>query len=201
MEIQPIIDKNARTHGLPKSMIVPIAAKSINDLLKYVGNCKPILRNSEAAFEVKWNPFEINENLKIWDLPFSENIHQKKQVWVDVDYKYYRKAYLKLYPEIKNQNKVIDHIYNRKVARVWGYKYLRLLPIDRNINSSSGRGFESLASQYIKKENNRLLNEKIKRNNFVSYADPFDLVKMINKKTGEHPYLDVRDVYDLFYET
>ncbi len=196
MNTKRVIDINAKTYGLSKSMIVPIAVRELEDLEKYVGKCTPIINNSLNAFEVEWEPFEKNENLKIWDIPYSENIHQAKQIWVDVDYKYYRRAYLKIYPNTKE--KVIDHIYNRKLARVWKYKYLRLLPIDRNINTSSGRGYESLASQYAREENNRLT--RIKRTNKVSYADAFDLLKMINQKVGEHPYLNVNSTYELFYE-
>ena len=192
------LDKKAQTHGLPNALIVPIAVKSLEDLGEFVGNHVPIIRNSDSAFEVEWNPFEINTKLKIWDLSNSENIHQKTQVWVDVDYKYYRNAYLKIYPELKGGKKVIDHIYNRKLARIWGYQYLRLIPVDRSVNSCSGRGVESFASQYNRQPDNRLKN--IRLNNHVAYADPFDLVKMTNRKTGEHPYIDVSDALPLFYD-
>ncbi len=77
---------------------------------------------------------------------------------------------------------VLDHIINRRVARLEGFHYLRIVPISRAANSSSGGLSERWAVEYHSTP------EMVRRNNespaFIQYADPADIVKMLSIKTG-----------------
>jgi len=120
--------------------------------------------------------------LLIWQLAESSIFHAPLQVWVHVDFKFYRRAYVQALPDEKLDNFVLDHILNRRVARLKGFTYLRIIPISRGANSSSGGlsegwSFEYHSSPEMKKRN-------LESRALVQYADLADLVKMLNLKTG-----------------
>lgn len=124
----------------------------------------------------------INNRLPIWRLKEAALLHCPKQVWVHVDYPGYRSAYLKAFPCEDLTGLVIDHVQNRRVARLKGFHYLRIVPISRAANSSSGGLSEKWAVEYHSTP------EMVRRNNespaFIQYADLADIVKMLNIKTG-----------------
>jgi hypothetical protein len=76
---------------------------------------------------------------------------------------------------------VIDHVMNRRIARLKGFEYLRVVPISRAANSSSGNitekyGYDYHSSAYM---------QKVNKDNkaFIQYCDMADIVKMLDIKT------------------
>lgn len=169
--------------GLPPSLLIPIGAKDENSIIKYIGSIERTLVQGfpNKAFIVNVEPHgEINKKLAIWKHPESTALNQCLQVWVHVDYKQYRQVYKMAFPEVDLSNKVVDHILNRRVARLKGMNYIRLLPISRAANSSSGSVSEQYGYEYFMSKEM----QEIYKDIYVQYADLADIVKMLDIKTG-----------------
>ena len=184
------IDKVAKSDiinkgGMPESLHLPISAKDKESIVKYVGNIVAELSapNTNNAFLVEVpKPTSINTKLAVWKLPESKLLHQELQVWVHVDYKGYRKAYLKAFPNENISSLILDHIQNRKMVKIMGFNYVRIIPISRGANSSSGSLSEQWGVKYQSTPHMRKINGK--KNSFIQYADISCLVKMLDIKTG-----------------
>ena len=164
---------------------MPISARDKNALFRFVGNLVRELSppGTDNAFLIDVPPPKsINKKLAIWSIPESTVLHQPLQVWAHVDYSSYRKAYKEAFPEEDIHSKVIDHVHNRRLARVKGFSYVRLLPISRSANSSSGSVSEQWAIKHHNTPRIRKMNRE--KGNFIQYADIADLVKMLDLKTG-----------------
>lgn len=120
--------------------------------------------------------------LPIWHLPESSILHHPRQVWVHVDYTGYRKAYVKALGILKGCGNVLDHVMNRRVARLKYFSYLRIVPISREANSSSGGLSEKWAVEYHSSPKMCEVNRDSPAR--IQYADLADIVKMLNIKTG-----------------
>ena len=192
----PTTDLKAPNHNLSNSLLTPIAAMNLEAIKNHVGNFEFIMGTNQQALLVNWKPYEINNKLN--ELEYFDRIHQTKQVWVTVDFKNYRKTYFEVFKNIeKNNNLVVDHIFNRRLAKIWNYEYIRLIHVDRSINSSSGKGQESFGVDLMK--DNQEYHNKVKERN-ISYADPFDLVKIVNWKIGKNPFDNVAAMFQFWYE-
>lgn len=171
--------------AMPESLHLPISAKDKESIARYIGNIvlelsKP---STDNAFLVEVpEPKSINTKLAVWKLPESAILHQVLQVWVHVDYKGYRKAYIKVFPEEDITSLILDHIPNRRMAKVMGFNYVRIVPISKEANSSSGSLSEQWGVKYHSTPRMRKINRE--RNCFIQYADISCLVKMLNIKTG-----------------
>jgi len=90
---------------------------------------------------------------------------------------------------------VLDHVLNRRVARLKGFSYLRIVPISRGANSSSGGLSEKWGVEYHSSPS------MVKKNReypaFIQYADIADITKMLNLKTGGSIQDGVNDVIKL----
>lgn len=193
----PTIDLKAPNHNLSNSLLTPIAAMNLEAIGNHVGSYQFVEGTNQQALIVNWEPYEQNFNDKIKELQFHERIHQPIQVWVAVDFKNYRKAYFDVFHDIeKHNNLVVDHIFNRKLARIWNYEYIRLIHVDRSINSSSGKGQETFGVDLMK--DNEEYRVKVKERN-IAYADPFDLLKIVNLKVGKKPFINVSDSFTFWY--
>ena len=191
-----IVENIKETFGLHSSLILPIGAKSKNSIEKYVGKIEEVIVK-DNAFLVSFDPLEPPNDLPVWNHQRSPLLNHSKQIWVDVDYRNYRKLYLsKMHNIIEDKSHVIDHIMNRKLARFLGYRFVRLLHVDRDVNSSSGRGGETYAIENL--EISLRINPEINSSEIV-YADPMDLLKMLNVKVGGFGLDAVRDNHYLFY--
>ena len=105
-----------------------------------------------------------------------------RQVWVDVDDRAYRRAYATAFPEQELSGLVLDHVMNRRVARLKGFRYLRIVPISRAANSSSGGLSEKWAVAYHSTPHMVAINRTA--GTFIQHADLADIVKMLNLKAG-----------------
>jgi hypothetical protein len=128
------------------------------------------------------NPEKADERLPIWQVPGVQILHAALQVWVDVDYRSYRPAYVRAFPDADLTAFVLDHVMNRRVARLKGFQYLRIVPISRGANSSHGGLSEGWAVKHHSSP------EMIAKNRAslasVQYADLADIVKMLDIQGG-----------------
>jgi hypothetical protein len=112
--------------GLLPCLYIPIAARDTNAIEKYVGRILAPLApgsSSKALLVEAHEPDKPDERLAIWGLPEAAVLHYPRQVWVHVDYTAYRRAYIRAFPDVDLTDFVIDHIMNRRVARLKGFTY------------------------------------------------------------------------------
>ncbi len=188
------VDPLAETFGLHPSLIIPIGAKSKESIEKYVGSIDKVIGNAQA-FVIKFTPLSPPNELPVWKHFRCSYLTDPIQIWVDVDFKNYRKVYLEHCKEF-DKNDVIDHIMNRKYAKKWGFRYVRLLHVSRAVNSSAGKGGEAMG---LKNFDSAMEMNPTINNNEIEYADPMDLSKMLNIKVGGFGLDAVRDNHYLFY--
>lgn len=183
------IDEHAtripKDSGLLPCLYVPIAARDTAAIERYVGRITGQLIPTcpDKALLVEAHiPEKPDPRIAIWDVPEAAVLHFPRQVWVHVDYRAYRRAYNAAFPDFDLTGLVLDHVMNRRVARLKGFHYLRIVPISRGANSSHGSLSEGWAVQYHSspemREKNRLSQAS------VQYADLSDIVKMLNMQGG-----------------
>ncbi len=184
IEIDNRAKEMAKIWGMPPDVHIPIAARDKNAITKYIGSIINIETiQPEKAFIVTphFCP-ELNTKLPLWKLKESSILHCNKQLWVHVDYSSYRNAYIKACPEEDVKGFFIDHILNRRVSRLKGFNYLRIIPVSPSVNTSSGGVTEKYGFEYHSTDRMKQLNEETQP--FIQYADIADIVKMLNQKTG-----------------
>ena len=140
-------------------------------------------------------PEKPDERLAIWNVPEAAILHCPMQVWVHVDYGAYRRAYIKAFPNVDLAGMVLDHIMNRRVARLKGFTYLRIVPISREANSSHGSLSEGWGVEYHGSPRMMEINKASQA--VVQYADLCDLVKMLNIQGGGSFMQNVNDAQKL----
>jgi hypothetical protein len=172
-------------YGLPLCCHIPIAARNEAAIEKYVGHIARVLTRgspNKALLVHGYDAPPLNRRLPIWSLKESATLHRSHQVWVHVDCRGYREAYTRAFPDEPLSELVLDHILNRKMARAMRFDYLRVVPISRGANSSSGGLPEKWGIAY--QSSFRMLQVNARRLSFIQYADLGDIVKMLNMKTG-----------------
>ena len=190
------IDTRFPTFGLHNSLIIPIGAKSKSSIEEFIGSIEQVFGDDEA-FLISFEPIELPNKLPVWEHERSKLLNCSNQLWVDINSKKYRKLYLKVFSDfIYERDIVIDHIMNRNLARKLGYQYVRLLHVSRGTNSSSGRGGETVAMNFL--PTSMSVNPEINSSDIV-YADPMDLLKMLNIKVGGFGLESVAEKHYLFY--
>jgi hypothetical protein len=76
----------------------------------------------------------------------------------------------------------LDHVLNRRMARAMRFDYLRIVPISRGANSSSGGLPEKWGVAH--QSSPEMVQINAQRKSFIQYADLGYIVKMLNLKTG-----------------
>lgn len=201
-------------HALPDSLRIPIAAKSLGAIERYVGpvlDHRGIVKGEVAAYLVDSSDRPSLQGVKLWDHPdagvYADRLFPTRQVWVHVDYNRYRDAYVRFGMPAIPDGHVLDHIQNRKAIRMRDYShpYIRLCPVSRRVNTSGGlnSGAEGMERAHVQsaKEGNEAAILAIKRANgqSVIYADPLDITKMLNIVPGTFTLDGVRDILPLLY--
>ena len=184
--------------GLPPCLYVPLAAQSKNAIETYVGRIvsQLSLTIADAALLVEAHePLQPDNRLAIWNLPGVEVLHSPVQVWVHVDFRGYRGAYVRAFPETDLTGLVLDHVLNRRVARLKGFEYLRIVPISRGANSSHGALSEAWSVKHHSSPEMRERNRLSKA--LVQYGDLADIVKMLDIKGGGALMDNVNDAQNL----
>jgi len=170
--------------ALPECLHVPIAAVDESSICRYIGAIVGVvsINTARRALLVRIPPPpKRNQRLPIWALAESAVLYQPIQLWVHVNYTGYRKAYKRSFPKEDITKKVINHILNRRIARIKGYEYVRVSSVTRGVNSSSGYsenwGVNLKRKAYMTKES-------IRGGAYIQYADLCDLMVMMNIKIG-----------------
>lgn len=185
-----LVDQFARTlaterFGLPLCLHIPIAARDEAAIHSHIGRVVDVLvpGTPPKALLVETTPSaELDAMLPIWGLPEAAVLHRSPQVWVHVDFAGYRRAYANAFPTEDLQDRVLDHVMNRRVARLKDFMYLRLVPVSREANSSSGGLSEKWAVEYHGSAEMRA--KHLASSARIQYADLADIVKMLNQRTG-----------------
>jgi hypothetical protein len=187
--IPRLIDEHAiripKDSGLLPCLYVPIAARDTVAIERYVGRIAGQLipgSPDKALLVESHEPEKADARLAIWDVPAAAVLHFPRQVWVHVDYRAYRRAYCQAFPDFDLTGLVLDHVMNRRVARLKGFAYLRIVPISRGANSSHGSLSEGWAVAYHSSPSMREKNKASQA--AVQYADLSDIVKMLNIQGG-----------------
>ena len=107
--------------------------------------------------------------------------HSKLQVWVDVGYSRYRQAYRRAFPTEDIKEKILSHAMNRRMATILGFRFVRITPISRRSNSSSGFS-EKLGVELYSKPTE--LESHRRRDLSIRYADLVSLMLMLDIKLG-----------------
>ncbi len=171
--------------GLMPCLYIPVAARDTQAIETHVGRIlAPIAKRSPSkAFLVEaYEPEKPDERLAIWTLPQAAVLHYPRQVWVHVDYSAYRHAYSQAFPNLNLNGLVLDHVMNRRVARLKGFQFLRIVPISRGANSSHGGLSEGWAVEFHSSPKMREFNRASQA--VVQYADLADIVKMLGMEGG-----------------
>jgi hypothetical protein len=170
---------------LPPCLYIPVGARDINAIEKHVGSrVEELAKGSpcRALLVEAHEPDAPDDRLAIWRHPGAAILHYPRQVWVHVDYSAYRRAYIRAFPDVNLTAFVLDHIMNRRVARLKGFTYLRIVPISRKANSSHGSLSERWSVDYLKTPRMVVLNRESQA--VIQYADLADIVKMLNMEGG-----------------
>jgi hypothetical protein len=200
VEVDEKAKARAQILGMPSDVHIPIGARNKNAISKYIGSIQSIENiQPEKAFIVTphYCP-NLNEKLPLWKLKESAVLHADKQVWVHVNYRSYRSAYTKAFCGHDVKNYFIDHILNRRVARLKGFDYLRVIPVSPEVNSSSGGVTEKYGFNHHNTTRMKNINKEDQA--FIEYADIADIIKMLNQKTGGKFQDIIRDSLYLFEE-
>jgi hypothetical protein len=186
---QRSIDQHAlripQNSGLRPCLYIPVAARDTNAIELYVGKIVAHLARRPPHYALlveAHEPEKADPRLPIWSLPEATVLHCPKQVWVHVDYGAYRRAYIRAFPDVTLAGLVLDHVMNRRVARLKGFVYLRIVPIGRKANSSHGGLSEGWGVEYHSSPEMIEINKASQA--VVQYADLADIVKMLNMEGG-----------------
>jgi hypothetical protein len=186
---------------LPPCLRIPVAARGLDAISRFVGEVEMELSRPDSASALLVRvpdrtprPEEhCNLDLPVWKMDAAAAFHSNPQVWVDVDYRAYRSAYAKAFPDLDLDDLVVDHIENRRRARRVGWKYVRLCHLTNAINVSSGQGAERLAVIFAHSDSGGRM-----RWGDIRYADVADLAKMLGIRVGGGSQNGLRDALPLF---
>lgn len=184
-----MIDQIARDiaisrYGLAECLHVPIAAVDEAAISTYIGDVQRVLSGgtTRKALLVQAKPPPPRDPcFPIWDEAGCDILHRPMQVWVDVNYTRYRRAYRSAFPDEQLGENILSHTMNRRVAVLKGFRFVRLTPTSRAANSSSafsenwGVALHSMPGQM---EANR------RRGAFIQYADLTELMLMLDMRLG-----------------
>lgn len=125
---------------MPEELLIPIAAIDLESIQRHVGlECATVPGTRAGnAYRVISECGPARSELAVWKHEHAPILDKRIQIWVDVAYSGYRKAYRTVYPEEDIGDRVIHHVMNRRYAALHGFRYVRLVAISRLANSSSG---------------------------------------------------------------
>lgn len=211
-----MLDSRSQTFGLPPSLSIPIAARSVTAIEKFVG-----IRidekfgrdgtNNALLVEPYERPDIEHSEIQLWKeenaREYFNRLHPDRQVWVHVDYSSYRKAYIGFKMPAMADGYFLDHIQNREAVRLKGYShpFLRLCPVSRQVNTSGGHnlGGEGMEKAYLRglqtfpdAQRTAFENSNVAK---ITYADPMDICKMLDLPPGTEQLPGVAAIHRLIY--
>ncbi len=166
--------------GVPECLHVPVVAVDEDAITDHIGDIVEILSPGKAFVVAIDPPPEPDIRLPIWNYPRANIFFEPFQVWVSTGYTRYRQAYVRAMGHDSVSDKVLAHVYNRRMAALRGYGFVRIVPVSRKTNSSAGFteqwGVELAAAD---------LGARIKKRGIrMQYADLRDLLVMLDISLG-----------------
>jgi hypothetical protein len=173
-----------RRYGLAECLHVPIAAVDEAAISTYIGEVQSVLSGGPArrAFLVlaKTRP-PPDPRFPIWDVEGCDMLHRPLQVWVDVAYTRYRRAYGRAFPDEVLDDRILSHAMNRRVAALKGFQFVRLTPTTRGANSSSA--FSENWGVALHSDPEQMAANR-RHGAFIQYADLTELMLMLDLRLG-----------------
>lgn len=188
-----------QTYGLPRDLIVPIAAVDVDAIEMYVGVIRTRISGRKRpinAVVVEAQRPNRNPLVPLWHEReadrYYRRLHPVRQLWVHVDYEGYRRAWARLGFDELIREEVLDHIRNRATVRLSGYRhpFLRLCPVSRETNTSGGldNGAEGIEKVELRKLEQQPTHVQRQMKYHLAapmvLADPIDLTKMLDIPPG-----------------
>jgi hypothetical protein len=165
---------------VPEGLHVPVVAVDEEAITDHIGDIVEVLSPGRALVVAIDPPPERDLRLPIWAHPMSNVFFEPLQVWVSPSYTRYRQAYVRAKGHESVSGKVLAHVYNRRMATLRGYGFVRLIPVSRRANSSGGFseqwGVELAAADLGARRRERGLR--------MQYADLSDLLVMLDISLG-----------------
>ena len=165
---------------VPECLHVPIVAVDEEAITNHIGDIVEVLSPGRALVVAIDPPPERDHRLPIWTHPKANVFFDPLQVWVSPSYTRYRQAYVRAKGGDSASGKILHHVYNRHMAALRGYGFIRLVPVSRRANSSSG-----FSEQWgVKLAAADLGARRRKRELQMQYADLADLLAMLDMSLG-----------------
>lgn len=169
-----------REWAVPACLHVPVVAEDETAIADHIGDIVQVLSPGRALVVAIDPPPERDIRLPIWAYPMASAFFEPLQVWVNPSYTRYRQAYVRAKGHESVSGKVLAHVYNRRMAMLRGYSFVRLIPVSRRANSSSSFteqwGVELAAADLGVRRRQRGLR--------MQYADLSDLLVMLDMNLG-----------------
>jgi hypothetical protein len=169
-----------KQYVVPPSLHFPIVAIDEVAITEHIGEVVRVISPGRALLVKIDPPVERDSRLPIFQHQNIERLFEPMTLWVNPNYTRYRKAWVKSFGSAGIENLVIHHIYNRRMAKLRGFGYIRLIPISRSTNSSSAFteqwGVDYLTPQIIAKRNASGIR--------MQFADLGDILTMLDIPLG-----------------
>lgn len=165
---------------VPECLHVPVVAVDEAAITDHIGEIVQVLSPGRALVVAIDPPPERDIRLPIWSYPTAKAFFEPLQLWVKPSYTRYRQAYVRAKGQESISGKVLAHVYNRRMAMLRGYGFVRLVPVSRRANSSSSFteqwGLELAATDLSARRQQRGLR--------IQYADLGDLLVILDISLG-----------------
>lgn len=169
-----------KEHVVPPCLHVPIVAVDAQAISDHVGEILEVLSPGRALLVRMEPPQPPGIRLPIFEHPNVGALFSPLTVWVSPGYTRYRAAWARAFGRNAIDGKVLHHIYNRRMARLRGFGFIRLTPISRSTNSSSAFteqwGVDLITPEYLERRKRAGLR--------MQYADLGDLLTILDVPLG-----------------
>ena len=165
---------------VPECLHVPVVALDEAAIGDHIGDIVEVLSPGKALLVAVDPPPERDTRLPIWSHPRSNILFEPLQVWVSPSYTRYRQAFIRAIGHESVSGNVLAHVYNRRMAQLHGYGFVRIIPVSRRANSSAGFT-EQWGIDLAAKD---LGARRLKRGLRMQYADLGDLLVMLDVSLG-----------------
>jgi hypothetical protein len=169
--------------ALPEELHVPIAAVDVEAIERHIGAVELVIGAEQPrALVVRIPPPPTrDERLPIWDLAGASEFFEPLQLWVEIGYGGYRRAYRRAFPDKNIDGLIMSHAMNRRTAEAKGFRFVRITPTSRANNSSSALSEGWAVSRHAADERDRAA---IRGGASIQYADLADLMLMADLRLG-----------------
>lgn len=169
-----------REWAIPECLHVPVVAVDEKAITDHIGDIVQVLSPRRALLVAIDPPPERDTRLPIWTYPGADVFFEPLQVWVSPSYTRYRHAYVRAKGHESVSGKVLAHVYNRRMATLRGYGFVRLVPVSRRANSSAG----FTETWGVDLAGADLGARRLARGLRIQYADLSDLLVMLDVSLG-----------------